>query len=149
MPSHALGNTRNVTLRDASDTLRKAVVRTSAQWRAVGVSRGRLLSLVRLGYLVRVRRGAFATRLAAASIANDPCRAHGLQAAAVRASVGRDAVASHQSAALIHGFELLKRPPAKLVTLTCQVHFTWRELFDTPALVIERIRTALTHITPY
>jgi hypothetical protein len=69
---------------------------------------------------VRIRRGTFATRQAAAAAENDPCRAHALQVAAVRGAVGRDAVGSHQSAALIHGLDLLKRPPAELVTLTCQ-----------------------------
>jgi Protein of unknown function (DUF559) len=45
--------------------------------------------------------------------------AHALQVAAVRGSVGHDVVGSHQSAALIHGLELLKRPPERVVTLTC------------------------------
>jgi hypothetical protein len=77
-------------------------------------------SLVRHGYLVPVRRGAFATRPAAAAAENDPRRAHAVQVAAVRACVGRDAVGSHQLAALIHGFDLLTRPSAGLVTLTCR-----------------------------
>jgi Protein of unknown function (DUF559) len=68
---------------------------------------------------VPIRHGAFATRAAAAAAENDPCRAHALQVAAVRASVGRDVVGSHQSAARIHGFDLLKRPSPELVTLTC------------------------------
>lgn len=67
-----------------------------------------------------VRRGAFATRPAAVAAGRDPCRAHALQVAAVRASVGPDAVGSHHSAALIHGFDLLKRPAPQLVTLTCR-----------------------------
>jgi hypothetical protein len=95
-------------------------VGTSAQWRAAGVTPARLRSLVRHGYLVPVRRGAFATRPAATAAENDPCRAHALQVAAVRASVGRDAVGSHHSAAQIHGFDLLKRPSPELVTLTCR-----------------------------
>jgi Protein of unknown function (DUF559) len=84
------------------------------------VTPARLRSLVRRGYLVPVRHGAFATRSAAAAAENDPCRAHALQVAAVRASVGRDAVGSHHSAALIHGFDLLKPPSPELVTLTCR-----------------------------
>lgn len=79
-----------------------------------------LRSLVRHGYLVPVRRGTFATRPAAAAAENDPRRAHALQVAAVRASVGRDAVGSHHSAALIHGLELLTWPSPELVTLTCR-----------------------------
>jgi hypothetical protein len=69
---------------------------------------------------VPVRHGAFATRAAAAAAENDPCRAHALQVAAVRAAVGRDAVGSHQSAARVHGFDLLKGPSPELVTLTCR-----------------------------
>lgn len=76
-------------------------------------------SLIRHGYLVQVRRGAFATRPAAAAAESDPRRAHALQVAAVRACVGRDAVGSHHSAALIHGFELLTWPLPELVTMTC------------------------------
>lgn len=76
-------------------------------------------TLVRRGYLVRVRRGAFATRRAAAAAGNDPRIAHALQVAAVRAITGPDAVGSHQSAALIHGLGLLKKPSPKVVTLTC------------------------------
>ena len=93
---------------------------TSAQWRSAGLSPAKMRALVRHGYLVQVRRGTFATRPAIAATENDLRRAHALQVAAVRASVGRDAVGSHHSAALIHGFELLKWPSPQLVTLTCR-----------------------------
>jgi Protein of unknown function (DUF559) len=95
-------------------------VATSAQWRGAGLSPSKLRSLIRRGYLVQVRRGTFATRPAAAAAASDPRRAHALQVAAVRVSLGRDAVGSHQSAALIHGFDLLTQPASGLVTLTCR-----------------------------
>lgn len=77
-------------------------------------------SLVRQGYLVRVRHGAFATRRAIAAAENDSRVAHALQVAAVRASVGENAIGSHHSAALIHGLDLLKKPSANTVTLTCR-----------------------------
>jgi hypothetical protein len=95
-------------------------VGTSAQWRAAGLSPAKIRSLVRHGYLVQVRRGTFATRPAVAAAENDPRRAHALRVAAARVSVGRDAVGSHYSAALIHGFELLKWPSPETVTLTCR-----------------------------
>jgi hypothetical protein len=95
-------------------------VGTAAQWRSAGVTPAQIRSLVRHGYLVPVRRGTFATRPAAAAAENDPRRAHALQVAAVRASVGRDAVGSHHSAALIHGLDLLTWPSPELVTLTCR-----------------------------
>ena len=69
---------------------------------------------------MQIRRGAYATRRAIAAAKSDPRRAHALQVAAVRACVGRDVVGSHHSAALIHGFELLKRPSSDVVTVTCR-----------------------------
>jgi very-short-patch-repair endonuclease len=95
-------------------------VGSSAQWRDAGLSPSRLRSLIRRGYLVEVRRGAFATRPAVAAAEGDPRRAHALQVAAVRVCLGRDTVGSYQSAALIHGFDLLTRPAPELVTLTCR-----------------------------
>jgi hypothetical protein len=68
---------------------------------------------------VRVRRGVYASARFAAKAGEDP----GLgQALLVSAAVGaqslRDAVASHQTAALIHGISLLKTPPSDIVWLT-------------------------------
>lgn len=67
-----------------------------------------------------VRWGVFATRETALAAREDPRIGHALQIAAVRASVSKDAVGSHHSAALVHGFDLLRRPAANVVTLTCQ-----------------------------
>jgi hypothetical protein len=75
-------------------------------------------TLVRAGQLVRVRRGVYATQRAIASTKDNPPKEHALLVAAVRVATGIDAVASHQSAALIHGLELLKRPSEGTVTLT-------------------------------
>lgn len=108
-----------MTLRNASDTLSKAVVGSVAQWRAVGVTQNQLRSLVRNGDLVQVRYGAYATRQATTAAGSDPRRTHALQLGAVRARVGADVVGSHQSAAVIHGIDLLRQPPDGLVTLTC------------------------------
>lgn len=74
-------------------------------------------TLVRSGDLIRVRYGVYATRLALAAAGRDQRRGHALQVAAVVAAVGRDTVASHHSAAVIHGIDLLDRPH-ELVTLT-------------------------------
>jgi len=118
-PAGHAGISQDVTLRNLPDTLRSPVVGTTAQWRTAGVTLAQLRTLVHHGHLVQVRRGAYATRKAADLAERDPRFAHALQVAAVRASMGRDLVGSHQSAALIHGFDLLKRPPAQVVTLTC------------------------------
>jgi hypothetical protein len=72
---------------------------------------------VRSGDLVRVRRGVYASRPAINYAAVNPRRGHALQVAAVGSAVGRDAVASHHSAALVHGLNLLDLP-AGTVTLT-------------------------------
>jgi very-short-patch-repair endonuclease len=59
----------------------------------------------------------YATRPAIDYAAVNPRRGHALQLAAVGSAVGRDAVASHHSAALIHGVDLLSQP-RDTVTLT-------------------------------
>ena len=104
------------------DAVRKGKVATVAGWRDAGISENQLKALVRSGSLVRVRRGVYATRPAIDYAAVNPRRGHALQVAAVGSAVGRDAVASHHSAVLIHGINLLTqsadtvaltRPPAK------------------------------------
>jgi very-short-patch-repair endonuclease len=102
---------------DIPDAVRKSRVATVAGWRDAGISDSRLKALVRSGGLVRVRRGVYATRPAIEYAAVNPRRGHALQVAAVGSAVGRDAVASHHSAALMHGISLLNRP-ADTVTLT-------------------------------
>lgn len=79
---------------------------------------GQMRSLVRSGELVRLRYGVYATKRAVVSAEGDPRRGHALRAAAVIAAVGRDTVASHHSAAAIHGIDLLNHP-GPTVTLTC------------------------------
>src|SRR5580692_3151444 len=92
-----------VTDSDVPDTVRKSRVSSLAGWRAAGLTDARLRSLVRSGALVRVWHGVYATKPAVEWARASPARGHALLVIAVRASVGRDSVASHQSAALIHG----------------------------------------------
>jgi very-short-patch-repair endonuclease len=103
-------------------------------------------TLIRHGYLVQVRRGVYATRGAIASAKNDPCRAHALQVAAVRVWLGRDVVGSHHSAALVHGFDLLKRPPDGAVTVTRQPPRTRRNR-DTTRVLFHIAELPETHVT--
>jgi len=91
---------------------------TTAEWRAAGLSSAQFRSLTRAGDLVRVRYGVYATRRAVESAAGDPRRGHALRVAVARAGVGRHAVASHQSAALLHGIDLLHQPADGAVWLT-------------------------------
>jgi very-short-patch-repair endonuclease/predicted transcriptional regulator of viral defense system len=106
-----------VTQSDIPDAVRKSKVATVAGWRDAGITENRLKALVRSGRLVRVRRGVYATKPAIDYAAVNPRRGHALQVAAVGSAVGRDAVASHHSAALIHGINLLNQP-MDTVTLT-------------------------------
>jgi hypothetical protein len=100
----------------------RAEVATTAQWAARGVSEGRLRQLVQNGELVALRRGVYARADSLASSADDPARTHAFQVAAALLSAGALASASHQSAAVLHGLDLLERPPESLVTLTRPPH---------------------------
>jgi very-short-patch-repair endonuclease len=102
---------------DIPDAVRKSKVATVAGWRDAGITERRLKTLVRSGSLVRVRRGVYATRPAIDYAAVNLRRGHAIQVAAVGSAVGRDAVASYHSAALVHGINLLNQP-ADTVTLT-------------------------------
>lgn len=109
---------RNVTLSDVPAAVRKNTVGSVREWRAAGVTAAQFRSLTRSGELVRVRHGVYATRAALESADADPRQGHALRVAAARAAVGRQAVASHQSAALLHGIDLLRDPGDGTVSLT-------------------------------
>lgn len=91
---------------------------TTAQWAARGVSAGRLRQLVRAGDLVALRRGVYARADSLVSSADDPARTHAFRVAAALLAADALASASHRSAAILHGLDLLERPPESLVTLT-------------------------------
>jgi len=99
-----------VTLSDVPAAVRKKTVGTAGEWRAAGITPAQFRSLTRAGDLVRVRHGVYATRSAVESASSDPRQAHALRVASARAAVGRRAVASHQSAAVLHGIDLLLSP---------------------------------------
>ena len=91
---------------------------TTAQWAARGVSAARLRQLVRTGDVVALRRGVYARADSLALSADDPARLHALRVAAALLPARALACASHESAAVLHGLDLLERPPESLVTLT-------------------------------
>lgn len=123
-----------VTMCDLMNTLSKIEVGTAAQWRATGISQARLMTLIRTGQLVRLRHGVYATGTIIAETRVNPCRRHALEVAAVTTARTDRGVASHHSAALIHGIDLLKRPPDGTVTLT--VPRGWRTGRHRPAGVV-------------
>ena len=93
-------------------------VKSASQWRARGISPPLLRSLVRSGDLIRMRQGVYATKRALDWAGADPVRAHALKVLAATATAGATAVASYQSAALLHRLSLLTSPPNDTVTLT-------------------------------
>ena len=93
-------------------------VATLQQLASAGTSRTQVRRLVKAGRLLAVRRGVYTSAERAASSAADKRRAHALQVAAVLASCDFPAVASHRSAALIHGLDLIGKQDAETVTVT-------------------------------
>ena len=93
---------------------------TTAELVAAGTSPGQIRRLVRRGALVRLSHGTYApAALTRAAEAPGRTDGHGLaRVAAALAAIGPGAVASHHSAALIHGLDLLGQVPAQLVAVT-------------------------------
>jgi Protein of unknown function (DUF559) len=89
-----------------------------ADWHRAGITEARLRTLIAARELVPIRRGAYATSGVLAEASRDPRLRHALDVAAVRALRGQTGVASHQSAAAMHGMRLLTIPPEGTVTLT-------------------------------
>jgi hypothetical protein len=77
---------------------------------------------VQTGELVLLRRGVYARADSLASSAGDPARMHAFRVAAALLPASALASASHESAAILHGLDLLERPPEGLVTLTRPPH---------------------------
>jgi Protein of unknown function (DUF559) len=90
---------------------------TVSAWRDAGISRSDLSRLVAAGDLVKIRYGVYATVAEVTAAAADPARAHALLVAGAIERVG-GGVASHQSAAVLHGLSLLTKPPDGTVILT-------------------------------
>jgi hypothetical protein len=102
----------------AGSTLRDMDLGTPRQWKASGITQGRFRAMVASGELVQVRHGAYATAKAIEA-AEDKARRHALDVRAVLAAGSAcGAVASHQSAALVHYLPLLHEPAPGGVTLT-------------------------------
>ncbi|HVT70079.1 MAG TPA: DUF559 domain-containing protein [Trebonia sp.] len=96
----------------------------ASRWNAIGVAPHLLRSLTSSGDMVRMRQGVYATRNAVAWAGTDATRLHVLRVLAARATVGRHAVASYHSAALLHRLHLLKSLPGT-VTLTLPPDRPW------------------------
>jgi predicted transcriptional regulator of viral defense system len=105
-----------MTVRNLSGSWRLAGLRTKSELTAAGKSPTQIRTLVRRGTLIQVRRGVYARGDLAAELRLRPFGDHMMRTAAALAAYG-PAVASHESAALIHGISLLRKAPQQ-VTLT-------------------------------
>jgi hypothetical protein len=90
---------------------------TTSRLRAAGNSPEHIQTLVRRGRLVRIGRGVYVRPATAKAFAATPDGEHVLRAAAAVVRAGRGAFLSHQSAAVLHGIDLINRPGAD-VTIT-------------------------------
>jgi hypothetical protein len=99
---------------DSSGTWRLAGLRTTADLLAEGKSAQQIETLIARGTLCRVRRGVYAR---ADMVSQLMARRDGphLLATAAALLATRSAVASHDSAAIIHGLEILGKPPRDIV----------------------------------
>jgi predicted transcriptional regulator of viral defense system len=96
-----------------------AGVATTEQLLAIGLSPERLSGLVRRGLLTPVRRSVYTPTAFAERIADKPPQQHARRVAAeIVVSSTPGLLASHTSAAVIHGLALLNDPPAERVTMT-------------------------------
>src|SRR5580658_60262 len=88
-------------------------------WREAGLTVSQFRLAIQGGDLVRVRRGVYTTRGFMDQAKAKAVVWQVLQvASAVCGQSARDAVASHQTAALIHGISLLNAPDADIVRMT-------------------------------
>lgn len=108
----------SVTESNISIALSKMMVGGISDWRRAGISLGRVRALIATEQLVQIRHGAYATSGALAEATRDPGLRHALDVAAVRSRRGHTGVASHQSAATMHGIRLLTMPPEGAVSVT-------------------------------
>lgn len=110
----------NMTLRSEINSI-SIDIGTVRQWREAGLGTAAFRSLVRAGELKRYRQGVYVRAAYLAAAESAPATRHALRAAAAIASqTTRKAAASHQSAALIHGLDLLRAAEPDMVTLTCR-----------------------------
>ena len=118
----------------------------ASRWNEIGVPPHLVRSLTASGDLVRMRHGVYATRVAVQWAGTDTTRRHLLRVLAARATVGHHAVASYQSAALLHRLDLLNSPPEGTVALTLPPDRPWNRARPT-SVVFHTADLPAGHIT--
>jgi predicted transcriptional regulator of viral defense system len=93
-------------------------IATRSELIGAGVPDSEIRRMLRNAAIVQVARGAYAPAKLVRQSADDPARQHALIAHAAARLAGPGSVASHQSAAIIHGLSVLTPAEAGLVTLT-------------------------------
>jgi predicted transcriptional regulator of viral defense system len=93
-------------------------VNTAARLRTAGLSAGQIRRLADRGTLRSLRTGVYASDALVESAAGDQATAHLLHVAAAIAAARSRAVASHRSAAIVHGLSLIGPSPARRIELT-------------------------------
>jgi len=86
-----------------SDALGKINVGTLATWRAAGLTKSQVYALADSGELVKIRHGAYATRDVLARAETNPGLRHAVDVTAIMVTRMHSGVASHHSAAQLHG----------------------------------------------
>jgi hypothetical protein len=109
--------------RSVDETLRLAGIATTADLRAVGMSKRQIKTGANHGVLVPLGRGVYAKTVRAGKPSDGDNGE--LRAMAALAVVGPGAVVSHQSAARLYGIDLLGNPRPE-ITLTCPPRRGWR-----------------------
>jgi tellurite resistance protein len=92
-------------------------IMTAARLAAAGFGPGAIRARVRSGQLVKIAKGYYVTNEIASEVRRCPAGETLLEAAVAIARRGGSAVASHETAALMHGLDLLSRPGPR-VTVT-------------------------------
>jgi len=103
--------------RERTSAARLAGFATYGQLLATGLSRARIRVMVRRGQLSPLARGVYISAELAERFRLVPAGATAMRAMAVLATLGPGSVISHQTAAELHGLDLLTRPTPR-VTLT-------------------------------
>jgi very-short-patch-repair endonuclease len=134
------------------DTLREGDIVTAETLTEQGLSRRQLKNRLTSGELVHIRHGAYANaeRLGAAdnlAVAGDPAPLHAFHVLAALRTSREAGAASHQSAAILHGFDLKDPVPAERVFLTRPPREQGRTVNNSPFLRVHRAELPRTDLT--
>lgn len=93
-------------------------VLTTQQLLAAGLSPSQIDRLTRRGILFSPRRGVHAPRAVVERASHNQAESEALRVAGAVAGIGMEPVASHRSAAIMHGLDLLSVSSGRVVTVT-------------------------------